>query len=327
MWSTIWKLKVPNKIRNFWWRACRNSLATKENLVRRKCGRSKVCPVCLQFDESIEHLLFKCQWTRAVWFGCNVNLDVNCESNSSILKWTSHILDSRPVEEAKSLLERVVFIAWYIWKSRNEFIFESVPVNPMATMLRAMEAYGEFLSISNSQQVPMDNPQTVDSYSQWRAPGRGSYKLNCDVAVVDNGKEGKTAAVIRDWKGSLVNGSTGSCEIASTLQGELNAIRMACKMAASMEINQATIESDCQQAIKLSVSEQDPPWDVMALVFDIRYFRNLLGLSFSWVRREANGLAHEVATSFKKGKLPLNWVSCPSPSILSLLARDFLSVV
>lgn len=27
-----------------------------------ECGTSKVCPICGQFDESIEHLLFDCSW-------------------------------------------------------------------------------------------------------------------------------------------------------------------------------------------------------------------------------------------------------------------------
>lgn len=62
MWPTIWKIEALKKIQNFWWRACRNSLATKENLFRRKCAQSKACPICSQSVESVEHLLFECDW-------------------------------------------------------------------------------------------------------------------------------------------------------------------------------------------------------------------------------------------------------------------------
>ena len=34
LWRTIWPVPVPNKIKNLMWRACRNSLPTKDNLVR-----------------------------------------------------------------------------------------------------------------------------------------------------------------------------------------------------------------------------------------------------------------------------------------------------
>lgn len=50
LWSGIWKLEVPHKVRHFWWRACSNNLATKDNLVRGKCGMSRSCTICGGFD-------------------------------------------------------------------------------------------------------------------------------------------------------------------------------------------------------------------------------------------------------------------------------------
>lgn len=74
LWKTIWKLKVPNKIRNFWWRVCKDSLASKENLYKRKCAPSNLCPLCHLHVESTDHILFSCSWVRAVWFGFNIDL-------------------------------------------------------------------------------------------------------------------------------------------------------------------------------------------------------------------------------------------------------------
>ena len=36
VWSRIWKLKVPNHVRNLLWRAGNDSLPTKANLLKRK---------------------------------------------------------------------------------------------------------------------------------------------------------------------------------------------------------------------------------------------------------------------------------------------------
>ncbi|GMP82024.1 hypothetical protein CsSME_00036510 [Camellia sinensis var. sinensis] len=74
-WKHIWTLQVPQKIRHFWWRFCKNLLATKVNLSKCRCAASNMCSVCLKEEESVEHLLFDCGWTKAVWFG-------------SMLKWT-----------------------------------------------------------------------------------------------------------------------------------------------------------------------------------------------------------------------------------------------
>lgn len=44
-----------------------NAFATRENLHSRKCKASLLCVIyCLEV-ETIEHLLFRCKWTRSVW--------------------------------------------------------------------------------------------------------------------------------------------------------------------------------------------------------------------------------------------------------------------
>ncbi|KAI8558898.1 hypothetical protein RHMOL_Rhmol04G0132100 [Rhododendron molle] len=89
------------------------------------------------------------------------------------------------------------------------------------------------------------------------------------------------ASVLQDWKGALVDGRVGRTSVTSPLQGELLAILLACEMAEALGISKACIESDNQQAIKLSVSELVPPWEVLSLVSDIRQFGQYVGLSFS----------------------------------------------
>lgn len=69
----VWKTKVQNKIRSFWWRACKNSLATLENLFKRKSAQSNTCPICESEIDSVEHMLFTCNWAKAiylVWLQC-----------------------------------------------------------------------------------------------------------------------------------------------------------------------------------------------------------------------------------------------------------------
>ena len=46
-----WKLKIPNKIRVFGWRACLDILPTQVNLARRKILAEDRCGVCLLAKE------------------------------------------------------------------------------------------------------------------------------------------------------------------------------------------------------------------------------------------------------------------------------------
>ncbi|XP_058202998.1 uncharacterized protein LOC131317467 [Rhododendron vialii] len=200
LWDVIWQLNIPHKMRHLWWRASSNSLATKENLMRMRCGSSKTCPICGSFDESIEHLLFNYQW---------VDL-----SASDVLKG----------KQLMSFLGRVVTIVWYIWKSRNDFVFNYNLVDPENTMRRAFEALHEFSDLRIPCLVHMDNPTVEVVSSHWRAPDHGNFKLNCDVAVHCNGRKGVCVVVLRNEAGSLLDGQVLKADISSPLHGELLAI-------------------------------------------------------------------------------------------------------
>ena len=66
IWSRLWKLRLPNKIKLFGWRACHNILPTKENLVRRRITQDNVCELCNQGPESGLHALWECGVARDV---------------------------------------------------------------------------------------------------------------------------------------------------------------------------------------------------------------------------------------------------------------------
>lgn len=76
LWRVIWSDLFPPNIQFFLWRACLGALATKGNLVNRRCGHDFTCPICLQEEETIEHMLLTCDWAQKIWFGCNLNFRV-----------------------------------------------------------------------------------------------------------------------------------------------------------------------------------------------------------------------------------------------------------
>lgn len=190
--------------------------------------------------------------------------------NLTALKCTSSIIDSIPPKDACDVISRVAFIAWYIWKARNEFIFRHVAVNPLDAMARASFAMSEFCTSVVTPQVHMDNHPVGNAPSSWKAPDCRSLKANCDIALKGNSSSRKIAVVIQDWKGIIVDGVAKSVSALSSLQGELFAIREACLMMTALGRSEVEVESDNKEAIHLSVSELVPPWQVSTLVQDIR---------------------------------------------------------
>ena len=67
LWRRIWKLAMPCNVRNFVWRACRNAIPTKSNLVRCCVLEDSTCPLCSQGAEDILHSLLSCPALTRVW--------------------------------------------------------------------------------------------------------------------------------------------------------------------------------------------------------------------------------------------------------------------
>lgn len=65
-WKSIWKLKVPGKIKHFLWKACNNSLPTKENLLKRKILQELVCHRCSRESKNVVHALWSCESIKEV---------------------------------------------------------------------------------------------------------------------------------------------------------------------------------------------------------------------------------------------------------------------
>ncbi|KAH7853483.1 hypothetical protein Vadar_002984 [Vaccinium darrowii] len=151
-------------------------------------------------------------------------------------------------------------------KARNDFVFNKVKVNPLNTIASILHSEMEFLKSLEILNVHVDNPQNQEKLSTWRAPDKGKFKVNCDVAITNYGHTSKASVVLRNWKGKLMDGMAKSIRANSSLDGELQAIRVACEMANGLGLKEVEIEFDKKQAISLSVSELVPPWKVNAVV-------------------------------------------------------------
>lgn len=67
LWKSIWQLNVLGKIKHFLWKACTNSLPSKENLLKRKILLESSCPRCSGVSKSVVLALWSCTCIEVVW--------------------------------------------------------------------------------------------------------------------------------------------------------------------------------------------------------------------------------------------------------------------
>lgn len=65
-WKNIWRLKVPNKVKVFLWRACSSALPTKVGLHKRKIVNDNLCEQCWVEAEDEVHAVWNCDCIHVV---------------------------------------------------------------------------------------------------------------------------------------------------------------------------------------------------------------------------------------------------------------------
>ena len=109
---------MPNKVKVFAWRACRNILPTKAKLFTRKVTQDDVCEECGVGVESSGHLFWHCRRAQEVWKASNLGLEAVL---GEIHEFIDLVWYARNVKQMDTqALAQLFMVAWGIWSNRNE---------------------------------------------------------------------------------------------------------------------------------------------------------------------------------------------------------------
>lgn len=103
---------------------------------------------------------------------------------------------------------------------------------------------------------------------------------------------------------------------------EACALRIACMVAIQEEYQTVIFESDCKSLIAyITETEARCPWEVEAVVKDIKEWAKTRNWSFNWCRRVQNRAAHWIASKCLSRDLLL-FSGCIPPGLNSILCND-----
>ncbi|KAJ0248219.1 Reverse transcriptase zinc-binding domain-containing protein [Hirschfeldia incana] len=134
----VWRIKTVPKIQHFMWQAISDCLPVCSRLVDRHCHHSRTCPRCGQEDETVNHLLFECPMTLQIWEQAQLPVlpgEFPCPSLYSNFDCILYRVHKR--NGADTNLNRIPWILWLIWKSRNDKVFNDKETLPSDVILSA----------------------------------------------------------------------------------------------------------------------------------------------------------------------------------------------
>lgn len=107
-WKRMWNLQVPLRVKHFMWRATRDVLPTKDQLLTKRVPVLEFCPICNEGKESIYHLLVTCPFAKLCWN--ELKIVVNSEDHRCFTSWISAVSK----HYSTHLYREIIMTCWMI---------------------------------------------------------------------------------------------------------------------------------------------------------------------------------------------------------------------
>ncbi|XP_030923317.1 uncharacterized protein LOC115950221 [Quercus lobata] len=172
LWKKIWGLQVPNKVKHLAWKACKDSLPTKTNLVRKKVITEGCRDACKLHQEDVVHALFRCPTLQSVWRS-------RTQWNHSTLQACSSFTDIFEfIFVGNKEPDLFAVVLWTLWNRRNNLRLGKPTLSLGQVVDFAQDRILERASCNAAFQQP--RPHQV---AAWQAPVQHAYKVNFDGAI------------------------------------------------------------------------------------------------------------------------------------------------
>lgn len=122
VWTGIWKLKIPQKLKNFLWLTQHDRILSNKLRCERHLADEATCLRCRDNSESTLHILRDCPKAKAIWNNFSNDSYKNANANLDIPELLSLNLFELRDRTFNGIDWPVMFavIIWQIWKDRNK---------------------------------------------------------------------------------------------------------------------------------------------------------------------------------------------------------------
>ncbi|KAG7574769.1 Endonuclease/exonuclease/phosphatase superfamily [Arabidopsis suecica] len=256
-----WKVHCPPKIRHFLWQILTGCVPVTENLRRRGIDCDTGCARCGEPVETINHTLFQCHPARQVWALSQIPTAMGIFPTESIFANLDHLFWRIPTDFDSSVFP---WIIWYIWKARNEKIFDNIDKDPLE-VLRLAEKEAQ---LWQSAQIELHH-ETHGTVELVNRPRVGNTSLDSNYSgyrcFVDGSWKESDKFSGTGWFCTSSNGEPPTMGAAnlrrslSPLHTEFEALLWAMKCMIGADNQEVEFLTDCSDLVKMVSSPTEWP--------------------------------------------------------------------
>ncbi|KAL4385050.1 hypothetical protein GQ457_15G008960 [Hibiscus cannabinus] len=232
-----------------------------------------------------------------------------CESAADI---AAHFVNTRQQQ-------LIVITYWSLWYARNEFVHNGSTLSTVKVSSFIL-AFLRGLESSIAVMAPKQGIKSV----KWSPPAGDIIKFNFDASFNAESKSSIFGIVARDCQGFIVVACT--CPhfgISDAFIAEAVACDKVVTFALELGFRSVQIEGDSLSVIKKLCSAMADKSIISPILVDIKDSSKAFDIiTFSFVSREGNAVAHELAKAGLQYSEPRYWVEEASVTVERLAQRD-----
>lgn len=195
----------------------------------------------------------------------------------------------------KDRLGLFAIVGWYIWKARNAWVFKREWVEETQIIGNALSEFSDFCALKT--QKPGNIVVQAHEVDRWSPPLRGAFKINVDGALDKSRGKGGVGIVVRDEMGQIVK--LAAIPLSNVWVAEMVealGFRSALEVVHDRVGDNFVMEGDAQGIIQMLQGVTCPSSSMGVVIADVLNLARLFhSISFSFVRRNFNRVAHEIA--------------------------------
>ena len=317
LWKKIWGLNVPNKVKHLVWRACKDSLPIKANLVRRKIITIGTCDSCKMHQKHAIHALLHYPDLKPLW--CT-----RPEWNHGTLHVCSSFIDVFDfIFSGNKEPELFAAVIWALWNRRNNLRLGKLAL----TLDKVLEFAQEWLTRSETTNERSSHPRG-HATTHWTAPDANGLKINFDGTIFADRDCAGIGALIRNDAGLIMASLTQQIPLPTfVIEVEALATRRALEFALELGFDDITLEGDSELLIRNMKNGGSKLTHYENIVADIFFLLSHFSkANIPFVMRHCNQLAHSLV---RRAIIPLSmsvWMEEVPPDLESIFLADHESL-
>ncbi|KAL2895368.1 hypothetical protein RDABS01_011277 [Bienertia sinuspersici] len=307
--KTLWKALVPPKVKMFGWRVLHGGVPVRKKLKLRGMEIDERCPMCGDSEESILHMLFRCNEAEVIWRYLPLRLEFHPDKFSCIKGWLEFLACTYKDG---------------IWRKRNEWVFQTKRISGEQVVHKAVSLVGE-VEEANRKDLRSRNSEVGGSI--WQPPHQLWYKLNSDAAIFEGGMLG-LRAVVRGHVGDVMAATCWYGEGSKEVEvAEALAARHGLGITIEVGLTSIILETDCIKLYQhLKKGKREASY-FGKIVQDILHLAKRCNcISYAHIKRSGNRVAHELAKVSKDYSEMMVLIKEVPPSMHNYVMADVLSL-